>query len=169
MEEKKYKIKRSRYRRKKSQVKPISKIEEVTVQVNKSKELTESERAAEKKRVQERNKKYELTRVRKTIAFKLDEWTKIETQLEAAKIDFTEFAKHKLLKTKIKFPSNLKNEAMKISLYQKVYSELNTQRDILNQVTQKINPNDPLKIQLLQQIEAIKKQFAEIQRALNEK
>ena len=133
---------------------------------NPKKQLTESELAAEKIRVQKRNKEYEKTRKRKTIAFTLGEWEKIEKQLNEAQIDFTEFAKHKLLKTKIKFPVTLKNDAAKISAYQKIDSELSSQGNNLNKIAQKINQKDPLNIQLLQRLWAIEKQLGEIKKSI---
>ena len=158
MEEKKLKLRRPRLRRKRL----VPKIEEVVV----PKQPTESELAAEKIRVQKRNAAYEKTRKKKTIGFTLEEWAKIESQLDTAEIPFTEFAKHKLLKTKIKFPAALKNEAEKVHAYQKIHSELLAQGNNLNQIARKMNQGDPLTIQLLQQLHAIEKQLAIIEKSV---
>ena len=158
---------RRRFRRPLRKKRPVVKVEEVVVKNdNPKKQLAESELAAEKIRVQKRNKEYEETRKRKTIAFTLDEWEKIENQLNEAEIDFTEFAKHKLLKTKIKFPATLKNDAAKISGYQKIHSELLAQRNNLNQLARKMNQRDPLSIQLLEQLAAIEKYLDKIQKRI---
>lgn len=162
MEEKKRKLRRPLRRKR-----PVVKVKEMVVKNdNPKKQLTESELAAEKIKVQKRNKKYEKTRKKKTIGFRLDEWEKIEKQLNEAQIGFTEFAKHKLLKTKIKFPVTLKNDAAKISAYQKIHSELSFQRNDLNKIARKMNQGDPLSIQLLQQLWVIEKQLDEIKKSI---
>ena len=111
-----------------------------------------------------RDAEYEKKRVRKTIGFTLDEWEKIEEQLREADIDFTEFAKHKLLKNKIRFPAALKNEAEKINSQKRLYAELNAQGNNLNQIARKINEGDSIPV--LKLLASIEKNLEAIRKSI---
>ena len=162
MEEKRRRIRRPIRKRR-----LVPKVEEAPVQNDKpKKQPTEPELAAEKIRVKKRNKEYEKTRKRKTIAFTFDEWEKIEKQLEAAEIDFTEFAKHKLLKTKIKFPLVTKNEAASMSQFNILQEELRRQGVNINQITTKVNQNELPDLQLKKLLEEIKSNLEAIKAKL---
>ena len=110
-----------------------------------------------KKKYEEYEKKF----VRKTIRFTLEEWDKIQSQLDVHKIDFAQFAKSKLLKYKIKFPAVLKNEAENRRVKIALFAELNAIGKNINQIARKANQNE-FEIQTLQSLQKIEKHLESI-------